>query len=136
VAAFTEWFDRDTTGEVGFRSYEGLVAEVEREGASDPEGVLDTIMAFGRLAGIVTEKYHVFLKPPHRVHWCRECGALSRDNRCRKCGAAPIPRYSSVAKGHVTNRTSRSTMRKKRKRSHRYAVMVLVVAQDAEDRPD
>lgn len=99
VAAFTEWFDRDTTGEVGFRSYEGLVAEVEREGVSDPEGVLDTIMAFGRLAGIVTEKYHVFLKPPHRVHWCRECGALSRDNRCRECGAAPIPEVQFCRKG-------------------------------------
>jgi len=32
VAAFTEWFDRDTTGEVGFRSYEGLVAEVGAKG--------------------------------------------------------------------------------------------------------
>lgn len=99
VAAFTEWFERDTTGDVGFRSYDGLVDEAEREGVTEPEGVLDTIMAFGRLAGIVTEKYHVFLKPPHRVHWCRECGALSRDNRCRECGEAPIPEVQFCRKG-------------------------------------
>ena len=99
VAAFTEWFERDTTGEVGFRLYEGLVTEAAGEGVSDPEGVLDTIMAFGRLAGIVTEKYHVFLKPPHRVHWCRVCGALSRDNKCRECGEAPIPEVQFCRKG-------------------------------------
>lgn len=99
VAAFTEWFERDTTGEVGFRSYDELLAEAEREGVSDPEGVLNTVMAFGRIAGIVTEKYHVFLKPPHSVHWCRECGALSRDNRCRECGSAPIPEVKFCRKG-------------------------------------
>ena len=99
VAAFTEWFDRDTTGEVGFRAYDGLVAEAEREGVANPDGVLETVMAFGRLAGIVTEKYHVFLKPPHRVHWCRECGALSRDNRCRQCEHAPIPEVQFCRKG-------------------------------------
>ncbi|WP_254863100.1 DEAD/DEAH box helicase [Halovivax gelatinilyticus] len=99
VAAFTEWFDRDTTGEVGFRSYDALVEEAKREGVSNPEGVLGTVMAFGRLAGIVTEKYHVFLKPPHRVHWCRKCGALSRDNRCRECEAAPIPEIQFCRKG-------------------------------------
>ncbi|GAB6878228.1 hypothetical protein JCM17823_05020 [Halorubrum gandharaense] len=99
VAAFTEWFDRDTTGEVGFRSYGDLVSEAEQEGVSDPEGLLDTIMAFGRLAGIVTEKYHVFLKPPHRVHWCRACGTLSRDNKCWECGEAPIPEVQFCRKG-------------------------------------
>ena len=99
VAAFTEWFERDTTGEVGFRSYDDLIVEVKRESVSNPEGILETVMAFGRLAGIVTEKYHVFLKPPHRVHWCRECGNLSRDNRCRECDAAPIPEIQFCRKG-------------------------------------
>jgi len=99
VAAFTEWFERDTTGEVGFRAYDGLLEEAEQKGVADPEGVLETVMAFGRLAGIVTEKYHTFLKPPHRVHWCRECGALSRDNRCRECDAAPIPEVQFCRKG-------------------------------------
>lgn len=99
VAAFTEWFERDTTGEVGFKSYDGLVEEAERQGVADPEGILETVMAFGRLAGVVTEKYHTFLKPPHRVHWCRECGALSRDNRCRECDAAPIPEIQFCRRG-------------------------------------
>ena len=99
VAAFTEWFDRDTTGEVGFRSYDGLVSEAKRKGVANPEGLLETVMAFGRLAGIVTEKYHVFLKPPHSVHWCSECGALSRDNRCRECGHAPIPEIQFCRNG-------------------------------------
>ncbi|MCL9817774.1 DEAD/DEAH box helicase [Natronocalculus amylovorans] len=99
VASFTEWFDRDTTGEVGFRSYDGLVSEAERKDVANPERILETVMAFGRLAGIVTEKYHVFLKPPHSVHWCGECGALSRDNRCRECGHAPIPEIQFCRNG-------------------------------------
>lgn len=88
VAAFTRWFDTGTTGVVGFKAYDALLEEAAEQGADVPEGVVETIMAFGRLAGIVTEKYHVFLKPPHRVFWCQRCEKLSRDDRCSECGDA------------------------------------------------
>ena len=86
VAAFTNWFDTETTGVIGFKSYHDLLEEARSLGVGAPAGVLETVMAFGRLAGIVTEKYHVFLKPPHQVHWCRECERVTRDSLCPDCG--------------------------------------------------
>jgi ATP-dependent helicase YprA (DUF1998 family) len=85
VAEFTKWFDTGTTGVVGFKSYDKLIGDVAEQSTGYPEEVMRTVMAFGRLAGIVTEKYHVFLKPPHRVHWCRECESVTRDSRCPHC---------------------------------------------------
>ena len=87
VAAFAGWFEEGTTGVVEFKHYGELRERVERAGVDDPDGVLQTVMAFGRLAGIVTEKYHSFLKPPHQVYWCRDCEAVTRDSRCPECGA-------------------------------------------------
>lgn len=88
VAAFTEWFDTGTTGVVGFKSYDALITDAANLGVDAPEGVVETVMAFGRLAGIVTEKHHVFLKPPHQIHWCQECEVVARDSRCPHCDSA------------------------------------------------
>jgi len=85
VAAFATWFETDTTGVVGFKSYDQLLTRARNQGVEDPEGVIETVMAFGRLAGVVTEKYHVFLKPPYKVYWCRECEKVFRDSRCPEC---------------------------------------------------
>ncbi|QSG02810.1 DEAD/DEAH box helicase [Natranaeroarchaeum sulfidigenes] len=87
VARLAEWFGEDTTGVVGFKHYDELVEQMAAEGVDDPEGVLQTVMAFGRLAGVVTEKYHYFLKPPHKVFWCRDCEEVTRDSRCDHCEA-------------------------------------------------
>ncbi|MFD1646887.1 DEAD/DEAH box helicase [Haloarchaeobius litoreus] len=87
VAELAEWFSEETTGVVEFKHYDDLVERVAETGVDDPEGTLQTTMAFGRLAGVVTEKHHTFLKPPHKVYWCRDCQALRRDSRCRTCGA-------------------------------------------------
>lgn len=86
AAEFARWFDEETTGEVGFKHYDELVARLESEGIDDAPGMLHTVMTFGRLAGMVTEKYHVFLKPPHRAYICEECHELSRDKQCPSCG--------------------------------------------------
>jgi ATP-dependent helicase YprA (DUF1998 family) len=85
VAELTRWFDTETTGVVGFKSYDELIDNIAEQGVDNPEEVMSTVMAFGRLAGIVTEKYHVFLKPPHKVYWCQECGSLTRDSSCSRC---------------------------------------------------
>jgi len=87
AAEFARWFDEKTTGEVGFQHYDELLTKVDEVGADDPRGVLQTVMVFGRLAGMITEKYHVFLKPPHRAYLCEACGEVSRDKRCHVCGA-------------------------------------------------
>lgn len=86
VAEFAQWFTEGTTGEVGFKHYDELLTQIGTADVDDPEGVLHTIMAFGRLAGMVTEKYHVFLKPPHRAYLCEDCAKVSRDKRCSSCG--------------------------------------------------
>ena len=86
AAEFARWFDEDTTGEVGFKHYDELVEAVAADNVADPEPVLQTVMAFGRLAGMITEKYHVFLKPPSRAALCESCGELTRDKTCPSCG--------------------------------------------------
>lgn len=85
VAQLGTWFESGTTGVVMFKEYEELLSNAKREGIEHPTGTVETVMSFGRLAGIITEKYHVFLKPPLKVHWCRSCEKVYRDNRCPKC---------------------------------------------------
>jgi len=99
VAAFSTWFETDTTGSVGFKKYSELEEELAEKGVGNPQAVLETIMLFGRLAGIVTEKYHSFLKPPSKVHWCRDCHLVSRSNACRECGE-PIPELQFCRRCH------------------------------------
>ncbi|NIC00942.1 DEAD/DEAH box helicase [Halobacterium sp. R2-5] len=86
AAEFAHWFDEDTTGEVGFKHYDDLLSRLDDEGVDDTEGILRTVMMFGRLAGMVTEKYHVFLKPPHRAYLCQSCQTVTRDKHCADCG--------------------------------------------------
>lgn len=85
VAEFVQWFTEGTTGEVGFKHYDDLLTQLSETGVENPEGVLSTVMAFGRLAGMITEKYHVFLKPPHRAYLCEACNEVSRNKRCEPC---------------------------------------------------
>ena len=99
VAAFSEWFETDTTGSVGFKKYSDLEDRLRAEGVDDPQATLETVMLFGRLAGIVTEKYHSFLKPPSKVHWCQECRLVSRSNACQECGAT-IPELQFCRRCH------------------------------------
>lgn len=85
VAELAAWFDEDTTGVVSFKEYDDLLARARREGIHRPAETIETVMAFGRLAGIITEKYHVFLKPPLKIHWCRDCEKVFRNSRCPEC---------------------------------------------------
>lgn len=87
VAQLAAWFSKDTTGVVEFKRYDELIDHLSEHDVDDPEGILRTVMAFGRLAGVVTEKYHSFLKPPKKAYWCQECGELRRDSWCSKCNA-------------------------------------------------
>jgi hypothetical protein len=86
VAEFARWFSEETTGEVGFKHYESLLERLAERRVADPEGTLETVMALGRLAGMVTEKYHTFLKPPHKAYLCPDCRELTRNKSCPACG--------------------------------------------------
>lgn len=86
VGAIDEWFDSGTMGNVEFKHYDELIDQLEPQVSGDPEEYLPTILGFGRLAGVVTEKYHSFLKPPLKAYWCRGCNRLSRRDVCGECG--------------------------------------------------
>jgi ATP-dependent helicase YprA (DUF1998 family) len=85
ILEVASWFDTDTTGSVGFKAYDDLLSELCEASVEHPEQILTTVLAFGRLAGIVTEKYHSFLKPPLKVYWCRDCRIVSRTDSCQEC---------------------------------------------------
>jgi superfamily II DNA helicase RecQ/CBS domain-containing protein len=86
VAEFADWFGEGTTGAVGFRHYDELLDLIDGPSVENPAKTLGTVMAFGRLAGVVTEKYHYFLKPPQSVYWCVDCERVTRNKRCPHCG--------------------------------------------------
>ncbi|NUE03625.1 DEAD/DEAH box helicase [Halorubraceae archaeon YAN] len=75
------------TGDIGFRHYEELLEDiqVELDESQDTEGVLNTLLLFGRLAGLLTDKYHVFLRPPSNAYWCQGCHAVRRQKACPDC---------------------------------------------------
>lgn len=85
VATVLDYFEEDTTGVVGFKHYEDLLDRLSQHNVTNPESVLHAVMAFGRLAGVITEKYHVFLKPPTQVYWCQHCEQVTRERHCQRC---------------------------------------------------
>lgn len=86
VIEVAEWFDSDTMGNVEFKHYDGLVDYFDDRVTGDPEEYISTVLGFGRLAGVVTEKYHSFLKPPLKMYYCPSCRSLSRADICQECG--------------------------------------------------
>ncbi|SET85091.1 DEAD/DEAH box helicase [Natrinema hispanicum] len=98
VGALAELFE-EGTGSVRFRHYDDLLNAVDAESVDDPEGVLSTVMLFGRLGRILTDKYHTFLKPPSKAYWCSECAIVSRHNSCRECGTE-IPELQFCRRCH------------------------------------
>ena len=75
------------TGDVGFRAYDDLLADLrgDLDPTQDAEAVLNTLLLFGRMAGLLTDKYHVFLRPPSNAYWCQECRAVRRQKACPVC---------------------------------------------------
>jgi len=86
VVRFADWFDEETTGVVGFKHYDALVDQVAETGVGDPEGVLQSVLAFGRLAGVVTEIPHLPEAAVQGVLVSR-LRAGCRDSRCPDCGS-------------------------------------------------
>lgn len=105
VGRVAEWFE-EGTGSVGFRRYEELIDLVDNDSIDDAEGVLNTVMLFGRMAGILTDKYHVFLRPPSHAYWCVDCSAVRRQRSCPTC-EADLPELRFCRKCHYPYREQR-----------------------------
>jgi len=84
VGVLAQLFE-EGTGAIGFRHYNELLQEVDEPAVDNPEGVLETVMLFGRIGRVLTDKYHVFLKPPSKAFWCDACDLVSRHNLCPSC---------------------------------------------------
>lgn len=47
--------------------------------------IVSTLLTWGRAGGMVTDRYHVFVKPPGEIYWCQECRNLSTEKKCSFC---------------------------------------------------
>jgi hypothetical protein len=86
VATLAKLFTDDSES-IQFRKYDELVDAVAGEDVSNPGGVLSTVILLGRLGKILTDKYHLFLKPPSKAYWCEACELISRRDICHECGS-------------------------------------------------
>lgn len=86
VGAFGDWVQADTVGAVGFKHLDAVTEHLNSRVSGQASGYLPIILTFGRLAGVVTDRYHAFLKPPRKVFWCTQCQHLKRRDICRDCG--------------------------------------------------
>ncbi|WP_435362362.1 DEAD/DEAH box helicase [Haloarchaeobius sp. DFWS5] len=85
-----DWFRGGTIGPVGFRhldDVENYLLEQSGEGESPS---LETILALGRLAGMVTDRHHAFVKPPRAIYQCRSCNRLSASDKCVVCDCVAV----------------------------------------------
>ena len=72
-----------------FAKLKALVARIRSESSLDEiqsEEVLITCLNLGRAANLLTDKYHLFLRPPKAIYWCENCKRLTINDKCRKCG--------------------------------------------------
>ena len=84
LPALIDWFRSGTIGPVGFRHLDSVedFLTTSSDGDAPP---LETILAFGRLAGMVTDRHHAFVKPPRAMYQCPSCQRLSASDQCNHC---------------------------------------------------
>lgn len=86
VAALGGWLRSDTDDPIGFEHIDDIRSHLSRHVNGDVDEYLQTVFAFGRLAGLITDRYHAFLNPPRAIFHCRECGRVARRDICTHCG--------------------------------------------------
>lgn len=90
VATLREWATQDTVGAVGFQHLDDIHEHLGESVQGAPEEHLQTIFAFGKLAGLITNRHHAFLKPPRAIFHCTSCSQLSPREVCSHCGEAEL----------------------------------------------
>lgn len=85
VAALTEWFTEATGGPIDFRHIDDIERFVTNHAPDTDSGRLKPILAFGRLAGVVTDRHHAFIKPPRKLFQCPDCRELRAADHCPDC---------------------------------------------------
>lgn len=104
VATLRQWATQDTIGAVGFQHLDDIHEHLGDSVKGTPEGHLQTIFAFGKLAGLITNRHHAFLKPPSAIFHCSSCSQLSPQEVCSHCGAAGLSELEFCNKCHAPYR--------------------------------
>jgi len=87
VAALGSWLRSDTDDPISFKHVDDIRGHLSQHVDGDPDAYLQTVFAFGRLAGLITDRYHAFLNPPRSIFHCRTCGRVARRDVCTHCGS-------------------------------------------------
>lgn len=90
VAAIGDWLQSDTDEPISFEHVDALRDYLSPQVEGDPDAYVQTVFAFGRLAGLITDRYHAFLNPPRTIFHCRQCGRIARRDVCTHCGAEDL----------------------------------------------
>ena len=80
-----DWFRSGTIGPVGFRHLERVEEFLTTHSGDGGDPSLETILALGRLAGMITDRHHAFVKPPRALYQCPSCHRLSASDQCTFC---------------------------------------------------
>jgi hypothetical protein len=100
VATLREWATEDTIGAVGFQHLEDIHDHLSASVTGDPGAHLQTLFAFGKLAGLITNRNHAFLKPPRAIFYCPSCGRVSPREVCTHCGGEALSKLEFCTDCH------------------------------------
>jgi len=73
---------------LNFEKAEKIISWMKTNSSSEnfnPDEILATCLSLGRAGGLLTDKYHIFLKPNNEIYYCEDCKRLSFNDKCR-CG--------------------------------------------------
>lgn len=90
VAELATYFPKAST-RPSFERYEILVTKIRQKSGLEKdtcERILLTCLNLGRAANLLTDKYHLFIRPPKSIFWCEHCKSLMTNDLCEKCGRA------------------------------------------------
>jgi hypothetical protein len=86
VSALGSWLQSDTDDPISFEHVNDIHSRISQYIDGNADAYLQTVFAFGRLAGLITDRYHAFLDPPRSIFHCRECDRVARRDICTHCG--------------------------------------------------
>jgi Lhr-like helicase len=90
VATLRNWATQDSIGAVGFQHLDDIHEHLSSSGGGDPDQQLQSLFAFGKLAGLITNRHHAFLRPPRAIFYCPSCSQLSSQGVCPHCGETEV----------------------------------------------
>ncbi|MHA1756747.1 MAG: DEAD/DEAH box helicase, partial [Promethearchaeota archaeon] len=72
---------------INFVSFEDLIKKINYNSSEikKSQEIISMLLNFGRIAELLTDRYHLFLKPRENIYWCKKCLLLTDKEIC-ECG--------------------------------------------------